>query len=285
MSTAPQEPTAFHGPAAQVSAIFRDLRRGTRAVSSPDPVPPASTADLIRDNYGFVVVIARRYRGIGIPLEDLINIGNLGLVEAARRFDPSRRAKFVTYAVWWIRKMICEAVSRESAIVFVPPYQRRLARRLAGAATPAEPIREVHLDADWNNEDRGQRHELPATDETDPELATIRAQDLERLRAALNLLPERERLVLQHRFGLDGGPELTLKDVGQALGISRERVRQIQQKALGLLGKRVAGGRKPPRQPARGSCRVADEPGAATSAPRGRGARRRTRPTRWCTGS
>lgn len=85
---------------------------------------------LVEDNLGFVVTVARQYRHRGVPFEDLLNAGNLGLVEAARRFDPTRGARFVTYAVWWIRKSILELVSHQSSIVFLPPYQRRLAQQL-----------------------------------------------------------------------------------------------------------------------------------------------------------
>jgi RNA polymerase primary sigma factor len=230
--------------ASQVSAIFRNLRRGACAERSEEPRPPSSLDELVSRNQGFVIVVARRYRGFGIPLEDLINAGNMGLVEAARRFDPSRGAQFVTYAVWWIRKMICEAVSREAVIVFVPSYQRRLARRVAGADEPLRRIREIRLDETGDRGDRGPRRELRTT-EPDPEHAAMLSQNIERLRAALAVLPRRERLVLQHRYGLDGATELSLHEIGRTLGVSRERVRQIEQGALGVLCKRVAGRRLP----------------------------------------
>lgn len=213
----------------------------------------ASLEEIIEANRGFVITVARQYRHLGVPFEDLLNAGHLGLLEAARRFDASRGARFVTYAVWWIRKAMLEAVSVQSAIVFLPAYQRRLARReeagqlrasVRHRQPPVATIREVHLDARHERADGPPQRELPAPRSFDPELAAIRGQQVELLQRALQKLPEREREVIRHRFGLDGEPVLALQEIGAKLGLSRERVRQIEIAGLARLRTRLTPARR-----------------------------------------
>ncbi len=206
----------------------------------------ATLDDVVEQNRGFVVTIARQYRRSGLPLDDLLSAGHLGLIEAARRYDPSRGARFVTYAVWWIRKSMIETIERQASIVSIPPYQRRLARRvesdpgapLRARRPPVAAILEVRLD-DRFGTDETPRRELPSR-AADPEVVVIEEQQIGRLRAAVAALPEREREVLRHRFGLDDAPVLSLQEIGARLGLSRERVRQIEVGALAVL--RRAGG-------------------------------------------
>ena len=168
------------------------------------------TRDLVRDNLSFVVWIARSYRNRGVALNELVACGNLGLLEAARRFDPKRGTKFTTYASWWIRKAMLLALGSEA-------------------------IRTVSLDepptrTDGSTEPRSARiadRSLP-----DPEAALLDDEATERVRAAVVRLPALGRRVLAHRFGLADQPVLSLRETGAALGICGERVRQIERRSL-----------------------------------------------------
>lgn len=234
--------------------------------SAPTPYPltevdlgTATLDDVIERNRGFVITVARQYRRLGVPMDDLLSAGHLGLIEAARRYDPSRGARFVTYAVWWIRKGILDAVTRQGSIVTVPPYQRRLARRLeadAGASMrvrrpPVTTIHEIRID-DRPAGDGPPRRELQAPAHSDPERTVIRGQEIDAVRAIVASLPEREREVIRHRFGLEDAPVLSLTEIGTRLGLSRERVRQIEAGALALLRartRRIAAGAKRAARP------------------------------------
>jgi RNA polymerase primary sigma factor len=206
----------------------------------------ATLDDVIERNRGFVITVARQYRRLGVPMDDLLSAGHLGLIEAARRYDPSRGARFVTYAVWWIRKGILEAIARQSGIVAVPAYQRRLARRLQDDAEAAARIRrqpvttihEVRIDDRFGSTE-APRRELQAPQSFDPERTAIREEEIDTIRLAVSALPEREREVIRHRFGLDDAPVLSLHEIGARLGLSRERVRQIETGALAMLRARA----------------------------------------------
>jgi RNA polymerase sigma factor (sigma-70 family) len=169
---------------------------------------PNTTRDLVRDNLSFVVWIARAYRHRGVPFDELVARGNLGLLEAARRFDPERGTKFTTYASWWIRKAILLARGPEAS-------------------------RTVSLDepvTDESGEPRSAR--IPDRSLPDPERALLDDEATERVRAAVVRLPPLGRTVLAHRFGLEDQPVLSLRETGAALGICGERVRQIERRSL-----------------------------------------------------
>ncbi|HKQ63161.1 MAG TPA: RNA polymerase sigma factor RpoD/SigA [Candidatus Polarisedimenticolaceae bacterium] len=182
---------------------------------------------LIQSNLAFVVKVAKQYRGLGVPFEDLINEGNVGLVEAARRFDPTRGTRFVTCAVWWIRKAILGAIDERAALVPVPVYQRR-----HGGSDRA---RVVELDAPSGAERETRRVEPLRAPEESAEQALIERESRDLLDTALAGLGERERAVLSLRFGLDGNRPHVLEELGARLGVSRERVRQIEAQALRRL--------------------------------------------------
>ena len=149
---------------------------------------------LVRANLRFVVTVANQYKDQGLSLPDLINEGNVGLIKAAEKFDEKRGLKFISYAVWWIRERILHAIAEE---------QRHLARRLLG--------------------------ELPSSNSLIvPERTSVSAETNQ----ALSLLSERERLIIERTFGLNGQPEMTLEEIGEGLELSRERVRQIREKAI-----------------------------------------------------
>ena len=225
---------------------------------------------LVEGNLRFVVSYAKRYRGLGVSFLDLIHEGNLGLIEAARRFDPTRNVKFITYAVWWIRQAITHALSVQSRAFAIPPRLSGIAARLGRAVadltetldrTPTSreiadglDISEADVDAllrigssDASLSDRtGSRRE----DGDGPELADLLEQIgvppveeemlhqavTNRVRAALGELEARERDVVELRFGLDrDGEPRTLQEVGDTLGLSRERIRQIESRAKDKL--------------------------------------------------
>jgi len=238
----------------------------------------AARDDLVTANLAFVVRVARRYAGLGVALEDLISEGNLGLLEAARHFDAGRGTRFITYAVWWIRKAILEALSGQSTAVRLPHTQRhkirsvidaerQLSRDLGRDAGRDEVA--THLNLTVARVDRilqgkmielsldeatGDRSDIPLRDRIadgrtpSPEVALIRAEARACVRAALRTLGERERRVLADRFGLRGGRVRSLREIGAALGLSREAIRLIEMRAKKQL-RRIVGGR-PGRQPA-----------------------------------
>ena len=220
---------------------------------------------LVEANLRFVVAYAKRYRHSRVSLLDLINEGNIGLIQAAKKFDPERNVKFITYAVWWIRQAILHALSEHGASFRLPQKQanvlyrlersrQALGRELERAPSEQELADELGLepeevrillasnqnilslnepvDEDGEAEfgDLLQQYVVPDTDEQ-----MLRQSFEETLREALAALSEKERQILSMRFGLGNDMPLTLREIGDALGISRERVRQIESQALTKL--------------------------------------------------
>jgi RNA polymerase primary sigma factor len=223
-------------------------------------------AHLIKANTRLVVSIAKRYRGLGLPFLDLIQAGNLGLIRATDRFDYRRGYKFGTYATWWIRQAVTRAVSQYGRTIRLPVHMGDQVRKLIRTAqrmeqdlgrrpTPEEISEETGLGRDrvrWmlRVSTRPTSLEKPVNDEEDAsefgdfiededvlspadwaEHSQLR-QELERM---LTTLTPREARILRLRFGLEGDHPYTLNEIGQKLGVTRERIRQIQQRALGRL--------------------------------------------------
>jgi RNA polymerase primary sigma factor len=242
--------------------------------------------ELIESNLSFVVKVASEYRNLGLPFEDLLNEGNLGLIEAAHRYDASKGTKFITYAIWWIRKSILKALSEQSSLVRVPTYQIKKVREIRDAETalrrslgraPAREeisarlarsvskidqalqftVREISLEERVGKDrDKTVSDYLVDRSAASPEEDLIRRESHSLVGEAMALLTEQERTVIAHRFGLYGGPPLTLKEIGERLGISRERVRQIECQAKLRLRKMFARKRlvkAPPKPPSRTS--------------------------------
>lgn len=194
----------------------------------------SSMNQLVEANLKWVVVVAKEFTPSPVPLEDLINAGNLGLLAAARRFDPGRGTRFCTYAVWWIRKAIGGALLRRG-VVTITGYRQRKLRHEA-------PIHEFSLDSPVGENGALSWAELLAdTLSPSAESAVIEADARARLDTALATLDDREALVIRHRFGLDDTEVRTFQDIGKTLGISRERVRQIESEALGKMRRVFAG--------------------------------------------
>lgn len=232
--------------------------------------------ELAQSCLGYVVRTAREFRGYGVPLEDLVNEGNVGLLEAARRFDAGRGTRFLTYARWWIRKAILQALDEQARVVRVPSYQIRksrenralesaLARHVGRAAGVAEiserhgalKHREISLDERPHGGDRNALAEILRDERgSDPERSLIHKQSLCVIQDAWVLLTERQRKVLSRRFGLTGEPILSLKAIGRTMDLSHERVRQIEMEAIARIRRacdaagrrRPAGGRRASRK-------------------------------------
>lgn len=219
---------------------------------------------LTKANLRFVVSVAKQYQNKGLSLPDLINEGNLGLIRAAGKFDETRGFKFISYAVWWIRQSILQALADQSRIVRLPLNQlgtvSKVAKEInkfeqeherrpsAGELTeaidiPEEKIseamrvnsRHVSVDAPISDGEEGSLLDLMA----DPNATRVDSElDLESLHIeilkALQLLSDRERLVIEAVFGISQ-PEMTLEEIGAKYGLTRERVRQIKEKAIRRL--------------------------------------------------
>jgi len=217
-----------------------EFKIATRAMEQDQ----AARNALVEANLRFVVKIAREYRNYGTAVEDLISEGNLGLMEAARRFDPSRRVRFSNYAAWWIRKYMVAALSRNvvqgSSLSPAPPKTKAAPGPARGTSptTPKDarrrPARQklISLEAfTRTNGDRGILEKL-AADVDDPDDLILQQELADAIRAILPFLPKQERLIVTTRYGLDGDVPLTLHEIGRALGCTRERVRQLEVKAL-----------------------------------------------------
>lgn len=226
--------------------------------------------DLVQSNLSFVVKIASEYKNMGLPFEDLLNEGNIGLIEAAHHFDHTRGTKFITYAIWWIRKSILKALSQHSAMVRIPNYQlkkvrnvrnteRMLSRELGREADREEISKELQVTIakideilqmkmrELSLDDKvGREKDIPISDylvdgrSINPEDELIKNENHGLIRLCLRNLTDQEQTVIINRFGLEGGRTFTLKEIGDKLGVSRERVRQIENQAKKRLRKMVA---------------------------------------------
>ena len=240
-----------------------ELARKVRAGDS------AAREKLIRSNLRFVVSIAKKYAGNGVPLEDLVNEGSLGLIKAAERFDPERGYKFISYAVWWIRQAILHSLSEAPRMVRLPMNRVGLAQRATRTARKLEqdlgrePYAEeiaqelsvterevaevlsfsrghVSLDEPLSGEGEDTTFVEQIRDEsTESPNSNLFAQRLGRdLRRALQHLTERERTILEKYYGLNDAAPMTLEEIGRELGYTRERIRQVKEQAIEKLRSR-----------------------------------------------
>ena len=199
---------------------------------------------LVVANLRFVARIAQGYQHMGVPLEDLISEGNIGLMHAAVRYNPDRGLRFITYAVWWVRKALLSAIERHSSTVRIPAYQTRKRARLKferGERAAALPyFRSLSLHEPVSpGQDASLLDELIDRSMPDPEAEIVRKEGLRLLGRFWGCLSLRQRQVLTLRYGLDGRAPLTLNHVGSSMGLSRERVRQIQSEAIAKLRARL----------------------------------------------
>lgn len=220
--------------------------------------------ELVERNLRFVVQVASKYKGYGLPLADLINEGNLGLLHAAGKFDPEHGTRFITYAVWWIRQAIMHALAEGGSAVRLPIKQaealsrvrqkyEELSRATGTEPTPEEVARALNMHpddvADLLRVYRPQISlDAPLKDDGETtQLDLLRSQSLpsseevffhtsmvNEVHALLRRLDPREASILRARFGFDGAPK-SLAAIGRDLGLSRERVRQIESRARSKL--------------------------------------------------
>ncbi|MGI8618869.1 MAG: sigma-70 family RNA polymerase sigma factor [Gemmatimonadaceae bacterium] len=220
---------------------------------------------LVRSNLRFVVSVAKKYQNQGVSLSDLINEGNLGLIRAAHKFDETKGIKFISYAVWWIRQAILQALAEQSRIVRVPLNRAGTLHRIGKRASSLlqelgrEPtheeiaegmditeeevaktmsISQTHLSLDapmTPGEDNKLLDYLPDTLNPTPDEQTLEKALTDAVQESLSQLKEREAKILRLYFGLGESEPMTLEEIGAVLGITRERVRQIKEKALSRL--------------------------------------------------
>lgn len=216
---------------------------------------------LVESNLRFVVHYAKRYRGLGLSYMDLIHEGSLGIIEAAKRFDPDRNVKFISYAVWWVRQAIFHALSEHSRVFRLP---QKLSGQVSRLSTAREKLKS-ELERAPTTEELAQHTKLTTAEveqlllaagddvslsaavgeegnlelgdtleqETIPsvELEMIRTSFEQRIQSMVGDLDDKEREVIRMRFGLDGEEPRTLQEIGEAMGLSRERIRQIESRA------------------------------------------------------
>jgi RNA polymerase primary sigma factor len=189
----------------------------------------AALTRLVECNLRFVVSYAKRYRGLGVSFLDLIHEGNLGLIEAAKRFDPSRNVKFITYAVWWIREAMMHALSDQTRAFSFPPKLFATLHNGPEDVSLNEPVGGRSAAA---RETPGRElADLLPQDQTAVDDEMIHQSDLDELTSALSDLDGKEREIVRLRFGLEDDEEHTLQEIGDRLHLSRERVRQIESRA------------------------------------------------------
>ncbi len=220
---------------------------------------------LIEGNLRFVVNVAKNFMGWGVPLTDLIAAGNLGLIEAAKRFDPDKDVKFISYAVWWIRQAIMQTIFQQTGAVRIPIKEslfiskvkeayEKLKEKLGREPTIEEIAKEIDaspkkvkqalqivrmplsLDMPVGEDEDVTLLDLMSKKGTDDVEKEVVEEELHKqLESLMKVLDDREKEIIKHRFGLEGEEPKTLNEVGEMLGISRERVRQLENRALKKL--------------------------------------------------
>ncbi len=263
-----------------VNESNRSLSRYLEEIGNYEPLPPArevelaqrihkgdqiALEELVKANLRFVVSVAKDYQGQGLPLTDLINEGNLGLIKAAGRFDETRGFKFISYAVWWIRQSILQALAEHSRIVRLPlnrvgtiskitktaekleaeiersPNEEEIGRQLE--MTPDEVIdamrisrRHHSLNAPFRDGDKNSLIDvIKDENQSSPDEPLMNDSLKDEIRQSLDTLKERERQVIKMYFGIDRDYALTLNEIGEEFNLTRERVRQIKEKAIRRL--------------------------------------------------
>jgi RNA polymerase primary sigma factor len=225
---------------AEETAVITIMRRG-------GPYAAAARQKLVNANLKFVLAVARHFLACGLPMEDLINEGAAGLVRAAYSFEPTH-GKFISYAVWWIRQGIMTYMHDHAHTIRIPSpttlktklktaeTRKRPPRKKSTAATPEEAKAQIaaihrlrHLESTHELVELGWE---PADESQNPAEAITQWDETRRVERILGALKPKERAVVKGYFGLGTGPALTLEEVGEQLDLTRERVRQIKEKAM-----------------------------------------------------
>jgi RNA polymerase primary sigma factor len=220
---------------------------------------------LVKANLRFVISVAKEYQGQGLPLQDLISEGNLGLIKAAQRFDETRGFKFISYAVWWIRQSILQALAEQSRVVRLPlnrvgainkvgraleelekkfgrePSMEEIADKMEMTAYEVADVlktsaRHLSLDEPFKEDEGNSLLDILESDRYAPPDETLMQESLQvEIDKVLSTLKPREAEIIRLYFGLDGDRPLTLEEIGEHFKLTRERVRQIKEKALRRL--------------------------------------------------
>lgn len=221
--------------------------------------------ELVQANLLFVISIARKYQNRGLTLAELISAGNMGLMTAVNRFDPSRGYKFISYAVWWIRQSILQSLAEDVRTVHLPLNKvnllhkiSRVSQRLSGERedepdleeiaadlnVSVEEVRETvlsgrkahSLDKEFGEDDeRSLMKTLVDASQEAPDANILRTATQSQLKSVLDSLDEREQRIVRLYFGLDGNEPLTLEQIGALMNLTRERIRQIKERAFSKL--------------------------------------------------
>ena len=221
--------------------------------------------EMIRATLRFVVDVAKKYQNRGLSLSDLISAGNLGLITAADRFDGTKGYKFISYAVWWIRQSILQTLAEHVRTVRLPLNKVSLLKDISKASrklgqdrasepdieeiaaeleVPADEVRETilsaravcSLDESFTDDDERSLLNTLADDTTEaPDADILRESARVQLETALDTLEERELRIIRLYFGLDGNEALTLEEIGDMMNLTRERIRQLKERALSKL--------------------------------------------------
>ena len=221
--------------------------------------------ELIKGNLRFVVSVSKQYQSQGLSLPDLINEGNMGLIKAAKRFDETRGFKFISYAVWWIRQSILQALAEQARLVRLPlnkigsinkvnraysrleqefqrePTYEELAIDLHSPVQLVEDvmkvsIHHVSMDAPLRDEDDNSLYDVMSnTESISPDKNLIKSSLRHEIERTLSTLSEREAEVIKYYFGLDNHQQSSLDEISEVLGLTRERVRQIKEKSIKKL--------------------------------------------------
>lgn len=249
-------------------------------ISQYEPLPPArevelavriekgdrkAMKELVEANLRFVVSVAKKYQGNGLSLSDIINEGNLGLIKASKRFDPSRGFKFISYAVWWIRQAILQALAEQGRLIRLPLNRVGTITKITKAAEKLEAeigrqpkVEEIShqldigtnevfnalqysrrhssLDAPFSDgEDSSLINVIQDEEEKNPDNKVMDTSMKEEIASALSTLTDRERSVIEMYFGINRDRSFTLNEIGEQFSLTRERVRQIKEKAIRRL--------------------------------------------------
>lgn len=235
--------------------LAREIRRNN----------PRALDQLVKANLRFVISVAKEYQGQGLPLQDLISEGNLGLIKAAQRFDETRGFKFISYAVWWIRQSILQALAEQSRVVRLPlnrvgainkvgraleklekefgrePSMEEVAEKMELTAYDVADVlktsaRHLSLDEPFKEEEGNSLLDVIESDRYAPPDDDLMKESLqEEVTKVLSTLKPREAEIIKLYFGLGGDRPLTLEEIGEHFKLTRERVRQIKEKALRRL--------------------------------------------------